>query len=53
VFLFFAGMMVLQLVWVKESVVETKGVPLEQIAARLGVRLNADDRAPAARVLRH
>jgi sugar porter (SP) family MFS transporter len=35
VFLFFALMMVLQLVWVKTMVVETKGVPLEQIQARL------------------
>jgi MFS transporter, SP family, arabinose:H+ symporter len=34
-FLFFAVMMVLQLVWVKVSVVETKGVPLETIAERL------------------
>jgi len=31
VFLFFCGMMVLQLVWVKTMVVETKGVPLEKI----------------------
>jgi sugar porter (SP) family MFS transporter len=37
VFLFFAAMMVLQLVWVKTMVVETKGVPLEQIQARLRV----------------
>jgi SP family arabinose:H+ symporter-like MFS transporter len=37
VFAFFAGMMVLQLIWVKTMVVETKGVPLEQIAQRLGV----------------
>jgi sugar porter (SP) family MFS transporter len=36
VFLFFALMMVLQLIWVKTMVVETKGVPLEQIQARLG-----------------
>ncbi len=35
VFLFFAGMMILQLVWVKTMVIETKGVPLEQIAAHL------------------
>jgi SP family arabinose:H+ symporter-like MFS transporter len=35
VFLFFALMMVLQLVWVKTLVFETKGVPLEQIQARL------------------
>jgi MFS transporter, SP family, arabinose:H+ symporter len=35
VFMFFAGMMVLQLIWVKVMVVETKGVPLEQIDMRL------------------
>jgi MFS family permease len=39
VFLFFAGMMVLQLIWVKTQVVETKGVPLEQISERLGITL--------------
>jgi len=39
VFSFFAGMMVLQLFWVKTQVVETKGVPLEQIAERLGTTL--------------
>jgi sugar porter (SP) family MFS transporter len=38
VFLFFAFMMVLQLVWVAAMVPETKGVPLEQIERRLGVR---------------
>jgi MFS transporter, SP family, arabinose:H+ symporter len=37
VFLFFAGMMVLQLVWVKTMVPETKGVPLEQIQKQLGI----------------
>jgi SP family arabinose:H+ symporter-like MFS transporter len=37
VFLFFALMMVLQLIWVKTMVIETKGVPLEQIQARLGI----------------
>ena len=35
VFLFFCGMMVLQLLWVKLMVPETKGVPLEQIQHRL------------------
>jgi sugar porter (SP) family MFS transporter len=35
VFLFFAGMMVLQLLWVTFMVPETKGVPLEQMQARL------------------
>ena len=37
VFAFFAGMMVLQLIWVKTLVPETKGVPLEQIQAQLGI----------------
>jgi MFS transporter, SP family, arabinose:H+ symporter len=37
VFLFFCAMMVLQLLWVKFMVIETKGVPLEQIQQRLGV----------------
>jgi sugar porter (SP) family MFS transporter len=33
VFAFFAFMMLLQLIWVQTLVIETKGVPLEQIAA--------------------
>jgi MFS transporter, SP family, arabinose:H+ symporter len=37
VFLFFACMMVLQLIWVKVWVPETKGVPLEQIQHQLGI----------------
>jgi sugar porter (SP) family MFS transporter len=37
VFLFFCGMMVLQLIWVQTMVIETKGVPLEQIQKRLGI----------------
>ena len=37
VFLFFCGMMVLQLVWVSLMVPETKGVPLEDIERKLGV----------------
>ena len=36
VFLFFCGMMVLQLVWVRTLVPETKGVPLEQMQKQLG-----------------
>lgn len=36
VFAFFCGMMVLQLVWVLSMVPETKGVPLEEIARRMG-----------------
>jgi MFS transporter, SP family, arabinose:H+ symporter len=35
VFLFFSGMMVLQLLWVKTMVIETKGVPLEQLQQHL------------------
>ena len=37
VFLFFCGMMVLQLVWVKLMVPETKGVSLEDMQERLGI----------------
>lgn len=37
VFLFFAGMMVIQLVWVALMVPETKGVPLEQMQKKLGI----------------
>jgi MFS transporter, SP family, arabinose:H+ symporter len=39
VFLFFCGMMVLQLVWVKLMVPETKGISLEQMQHKLGVDL--------------
>ncbi len=38
VFLFFCWMMVLQLVWVRLVVVETKGIPLEQIQQELGIQ---------------
>jgi MFS transporter, SP family, arabinose:H+ symporter len=38
IFLFFCGMMVLQLIWVKTMVPETKGVPLEEIQEKLGVK---------------
>ncbi len=37
VFSFFALMMVLQLLWVKTMVPETKGVPLEKIQQQLGI----------------
>ena len=37
VFMFFSGMMVLQLIWVKTMVPETKGVSLEQIQRQLGI----------------
>jgi sugar porter (SP) family MFS transporter len=36
-FSFFAGMMMLQLLWVRTMVPETKGVPLEQIQRQLGI----------------
>ena len=38
VFVFFCGMMVLQLIWVKMAVPETKGVPLEEMQEKLGIR---------------
>jgi MFS transporter, SP family, arabinose:H+ symporter len=37
VFAFFTGMMVLQLIWVRTLVPETKGVPLEEIQRQLGI----------------
>ena len=37
IFSFFTGMMVLQLLWVKTMVPETKGVPLEHIQRQLGI----------------
>jgi SP family arabinose:H+ symporter-like MFS transporter len=37
IFLFFCGMMALQLIWVLAMVPETKGVPLEEIQRRLGL----------------
>ena len=37
VFLFFCGMMVLQLLWVRAMVPETKGVPLEEIEKQLAI----------------
>lgn len=37
IFSFFAGMMVLQLIWVMTWVPETKGVSLEEIQKRLGI----------------
>jgi sugar porter (SP) family MFS transporter len=41
VFLFFCFMMVLQLLWVRTMVIETKGVSLEQLQRRLGVGYGA------------
>jgi sugar porter (SP) family MFS transporter len=40
VFLFFCFMMVLQLIWVRMMVIETKGLSLEQVQQRLGVGIN-------------
>ena len=37
IFAFFCGMMVLQLLWVRLMVPETKGIPLEQIHQKLGI----------------
>jgi len=37
IFSFFTGMMVLQLLWVRTMVPETKGVPLEHIQKQLGI----------------
>ena len=41
VFLFFCGMMVLQLLWVRAMVPETKGVPLEQMQKHFGIKAAA------------
>ena len=48
VFLFFCGMMVLQLVWVKFMVPETKGVPLEQMQRKLGIAFEPEPAATSA-----
>jgi hypothetical protein len=37
-FAFYCGMMVLQLVWVLAVMPETKGVPLEKIHEKLGIK---------------
>jgi sugar porter (SP) family MFS transporter len=38
IFLFFAFMMVLQLIWSLTMVVETKGIPLEEVQEKLGIQ---------------
>jgi MFS family permease len=38
IFAFFAGMMMLQLVWVLLRFPETKGIPLEEIQKKLGIK---------------
>jgi MFS transporter, SP family, arabinose:H+ symporter len=53
VFSFFAGMMVLQLIWVKTQVIETKGVPLEQIAERLGTTLGIAESSHSTPIALH
>lgn len=44
VFTFFCGMMVLQLLWVKFMVPETKGVPLEEMQRKLGIEFEEESR---------
>src|SRR5439155_9294552 len=39
IFLFFCGMMALELVWIRTMVPETKGVPLEEIRRSLGLQV--------------
>ncbi len=38
VFAFYAGMMILQLIWVIAMMPETKGIPLEKIQKKLGIK---------------
>ncbi|EUK19351.1 sugar porter family MFS transporter [Commensalibacter papalotli (ex Servin-Garciduenas et al. 2014)] len=37
VFMFFCFMMIIQLFWIKYMVVETKGIPLEEVQKKLGI----------------
>ncbi|HEV2330760.1 MAG TPA: sugar porter family MFS transporter [Verrucomicrobiae bacterium] len=39
VFLFFCGMMVLELIWIKVMVPETRGVSLEKMQEKLGIKM--------------
>lgn len=39
IFAFFASMMVLQLIWVRTMVPETKSIPLEEIQKKLGIEM--------------
>ncbi len=48
VFLFFSGMMVLQLVWVKIMVPETKGISLEAMQHKLGIAAEPQSQAPSS-----
>lgn len=52
IFSFFCGMMVLQLLWVKFMVPETKGITLEQMQQKLGIAFDPDA-AAAKSVLLH
>jgi sugar porter (SP) family MFS transporter len=45
VFLFFCAMMMLQWLWVRLMVVETRGLPLEQVQQRLAAAVQAPKRA--------
>jgi SP family arabinose:H+ symporter-like MFS transporter len=45
IFMFFCFMMVLQLIWVKTMVPETKGVPLEEMQRKLGIELEPETSA--------
>lgn len=51
VFLFFCGMMVLQLLWVKWMVPETKGVPLEAMQRKLGIEFEPAEPAETTRTV--
>ena len=48
IFLFFCGMMVLQLIWVKVMVPETKGIPLEEMQHKLGIDAEPEAVSPLA-----
>ena len=52
VFLFFCGMMVLQLVWVRLMVPETKGISLEDMQHKLGIEMEPAPAAPSTRASR-
>ncbi|MEI7731881.1 MAG: sugar porter family MFS transporter [Verrucomicrobiota bacterium] len=47
VFCIFCGMMVLQLIWVKLMVPETKGISLEDMQRKLGIDLETEPKAAA------
>jgi SP family arabinose:H+ symporter-like MFS transporter len=48
IFLFFCAMMVLQLIWVKAMVPETKGIPLEEMQHKLGIDAEPEPLSPLA-----